>query len=199
MIFPYTRWASLSVGEVAALFRDAPFAWALAGGYAVEQFLGAPIRTHDDIDIIVFRDDQEQLYRWLAEWRLFAADPPGTLRPWGRGEYLATGIQDIWGYERAAQAWQLQIMLVDTDGEAWVSRRHPLIGGLRTDLLVLYHQLPCIRIEVQLLYKAKGNRAKDQLDFQACLPLLTPDAKAWLAQALQLAHPEGHAWQALLR
>ena len=198
MTFPYTRWTPLSVTEVAALFRDAPFPWGLAGGYAVEQFLGTSIRAHDDIDIVVFRDDQHQLYRWLGEWRLFAADPPGTLRPWNRGEYLAPGIHDIWAYERAAHAWQLQIMLIETDGDAWVSRRHPMIRGLRTDLLVPYHQVPCIRIEVQLLYKAKGNRPKDQLDVQACLPLLTHDARVWLRQALQLAHPEGHAWLALL-
>ena len=36
------------------------------------------------------------------------------------------------------------------------------------------------------------------LQFQACLPLLTRDASAWLRQALQLAHPEGHPWLALL-
>ena len=198
MTFPYTRWEPLSVAEVAALFRDAPFPWGLAGGYAVEQFLGTSIRAHDDIDIVVFRDDQDQLYQRLYAWRLFAADPPGTLRPWSRGEYLAPGIHDIWAYERAAHAWQLQIMLIETDGDAWVSRRHPMIRGLRADLLVPYHGIPCIRIEVQLLYKAKGNRAKDQLDFRACLPLLTTDAREWLRQALQLAHPEGHAWLALL-
>lgn len=198
MTFPYTRWESLSVAEVTALFRDAPFAWGLAGGYAVEQFLGTPIRAHDDIDIAMFRDDQEQLYQWLDTWRLFAADPPGTLRPWSGGEWLPPGIHDIWAHHRMAHAWQLQIMLIDTDGDAWVSRRHPLIRGLRSDLLVPYHDIPCIRIEVQLLYKAKGNRAKDQLDFQACLPQLTRDARAWLRQALQLAHPEGHPWLALL-
>jgi hypothetical protein len=111
---------------------------------------------------------------------------------------LAPGIHDIWAHQRTAHAWQLQIMLIDTDGDAWVSRRHAMIRGLRTDLLVQYHHIPCIRIEVQLLYKAKGNRAKDQLDFQACLPLLTRDARTWLRQALQLAHPEGHAWLAFL-
>jgi hypothetical protein len=138
------------------------------------------------------------LYQWRHAWRLFAADPPGTLRPWNQGEWLAPGIHDIWAYEHTAHAWQLQIMLIDTDGDMWVSRRHPLIRGLRTDLLVPYHQLPCVHIEVQLLYKAKGNRAKDLLDFQACLPLLTRDARVWLRQALQLAHPDGHAWLALL-
>src|SRR5690349_12990359 len=113
MTFPYTRWEPLSVAEVAALFRDAPFRWGLAGGYAVEQFLGTPIRPHDDIDIAVFRDDQAQLYQWLGEWRLFAADPPGTLRPWSEGEWLPAGIHDIWAHLRTARAWQLQVMLID--------------------------------------------------------------------------------------
>ncbi len=118
MTVPYTRWNPLSVAEVAALFRDAPFRWGLAGGYAVEQFLGTSIRAHDDIDIVVFRDDQDRLYQWLGEWCLFAADPPGTLRPWNRGEWLAPGIHDIWAHQRTAHAWQFQIMFIEMDGDA---------------------------------------------------------------------------------
>lgn len=194
MIFPYTLWKPLSVTEVQKLFRDSPFAWGLAGGYAVEQFLGTSIRAHDDIDIIVFRDDQHGLYQSLNDWCLYAADPPGTLRLWNENEWLGVGIHDIWGHHINARSWQLQIMLVETDGAEWVSRRHPMIRGSRSDLIVSYHGIPSIRIEVQLLYKAKGNREKDRLDFQACLPLLTVEAKTWLIQALQLAHPEGHAW-----
>ena len=194
MTFPYTLWRPLSVAAVERLFRGAPFAWGLAGGYAVEQFLGKPIRAHDDIDIVVFRDDQRQLYHWLSNWQLFAADPPGTLRPWTASEWLAFGVHDVWAHRADAHAWQLQIMLLEANGDVWFSRRQPMIRGPRRDLLVTYHHTPCVRIEVQLLYKAKGNRAKDQLDFQACLPLLTADAGAWLKQALHLEHPNGHPW-----
>src|SRR6188472_1274448 len=115
MTFPYTLWEPLSVAEVKQLFRDAPFAWGLAGGYAVEQFLGTPIRAHADIDIVVFRDDQRQLYQWLSDWQLFAADPPGTLRRWSAPEWLAFGIHDIWAHRTDAQAWQLQVMLLEAD------------------------------------------------------------------------------------
>jgi len=196
MTFPYTLWEPLAVTQVQQLFRDAPFAWGLAGGYAIEQFLGTSIRPHADIDIVVFRDDQRHLYDWLSGWRLFAADPPGTLRVWNAAEWLAFGIHDIWAHQLDAKAWQLQIMLQEADGDEWFSRRQPMIRGPRQDLLVPYHQLACVRVEVQLLYKAKGNRAKDQLDFQACLPMLTPEAKAWLKHALLLEHPEGHTWLA---
>jgi hypothetical protein len=37
---PYDRWAPLSVAEVVERFTGAPFAWGLAGGYAVERFVG---------------------------------------------------------------------------------------------------------------------------------------------------------------
>ena len=198
MLFPYHAWKPLSVAEVRHMFRNAPFPWGLAGGYAVEQFLATSIREHGDIDIIIYRDDQHHLHDWLTNWSLYAADPPGTLRAWGATEWLNPGIHDIWGHQADAQAWQLQMMLVETAGDAWVSRRHPMIRGSRADLIVDYRQIPCIRIEVQLLYKAKGNRAKDWHDFHACLPRLTVDAKAWLKQALHLAHPEGHLWHEFL-
>lgn len=196
MTFPFSHWKPLSVAEVTDLFRDAPFRWGLAGGYAVEQFLGRSIRPHDDIDVLIFRDDQRLLYQWLRGWQLFAADPPGTLRSWREAEWLALGVHDIWAHRTDADGWQLQVMLLETDGDEWFSRRNPMIRGLREDVLVQYHDIPSVRIEVQLLYKAKGNRPKDQQDFQASFPLLTAEAKVWLEQALRYQHPDGHPWLA---
>ena len=53
--------------------------------------------------------------------------------------------------------------------------------------------IPYQRPEIALLFKAKHTREKDQADFDAVLPLLDPDARAWLADALELVHP-GHPW-----
>ncbi len=41
---PFNRWNHLRVADVVTLFKDAPFAWCIAGGYAVELFLGKQIR-----------------------------------------------------------------------------------------------------------------------------------------------------------
>jgi hypothetical protein len=109
-------------------------------------------------------------------------------------EYLPFGIHDIWGHRTGAQAWELQVMLAEVDGNEWFSRRNALIRGQRNDLIAVYGGIPCVRVEVQLLYKAKGRRPKDELDFEACLPLLNASAKQWLIDNLRLAHPEGHAW-----
>ena len=179
---------------VVSLFANAPFTWGLAGGYAIEQFLGKSIRALADIDVVVYRDEQLQVQRWLTGWCLYAADPPGTLRPWSADEYLPPAIHDIWGHRMDARTWQLQLMLIEVEGDEWFSRRDAAIRGQRDDLIVAYNGIPCVRIEVQLLYKAKHCRPKDEFDFQACLPLLSAEAKRWLKDSLRQLRPEGHAW-----
>ena len=89
-------------------------------------------------------------------------------------------------------------MLTESEGDRWFSKRSRLIGGQRGDLIVAYRNVPCIRIEVQLLYKAKNPRSKDDLDFETCLPLMSAGEKRWLRTRLELLHPEGHPWQRLL-
>jgi len=44
-----------------------------------------------------------------------------------------------------------------------------------------------------LLFKATGRRARDQADFDALLPRLADRQRAWLREALGIAHP-GHRW-----
>ena len=53
--------------------------------------------------------------------------------------------------------------------------------------------MPVLSPEIQLLYKSKGRREKDEVDFARVLPLLTEEEKEWLGQALQTVTP-GHPW-----
>jgi hypothetical protein len=191
---PYDRWAPLSVEEVVATFANAPFQWCLAGGYAIEQFFGSSIRPHSDIDITVYRDEQLSVQRWLKGWELYAADPSQTLRKWCADEFLPFGSHDIWGHQVESDAWQLQIMLAEVEGDEWFSRRSPMIRGQRMGLMTVYGGIPCIRVEIQLMYKAKNPRPKDEQDFLACLPRMSAEARDWLREKLMLLYPQGHDW-----
>ncbi|MGH2458803.1 MAG: nucleotidyltransferase domain-containing protein [Chloroflexota bacterium] len=70
--------------------------WWIAGGWAIDLFVGRTTRHHDDIDVQIQRADQLAVQATLATWDLNAADPPGTLRPWKPGEVLPAHVHDIW-------------------------------------------------------------------------------------------------------
>jgi hypothetical protein len=53
--------------------------------------------------------------------------------------------------------------------------------------------IPHQRHEIGLLFKAKHTREKEHTDLDAVLPLLEPDARRWLAEALEVVHP-AHPW-----
>jgi hypothetical protein len=57
--------------------------------------------------------------------------------------------------------------------------------------------IPYLAPEIQLLYKAKGRRPKDEADFMHTLPALDRERRQWLRNALTMAHPR-HPWLDLL-
>jgi hypothetical protein len=193
-MIPFEQWQPLTLAQTLELFAGAPFTWALGGGYAIEKFLGKPIRAHEDMDVVIFRDEQLAAQAWMKDWLLFAADPPGTLREWNAGEYLPFGIHDIWGRRPEVDAWQFQFMVAEVEGDEWFSRRDPRIRGKRDDLFAEYNGVRCVRIEVQLLYKSKGRRPKDVLDFHTAVPRMTAEARDWLKNSMMLLYPDGHPW-----
>ncbi|MFJ8073782.1 nucleotidyltransferase domain-containing protein [Streptomyces sp. NPDC096176] len=194
------RWVPDSPEEVAKVFAKAAFPWWIAGGYAIELAVGRELRPHADVDVLVLRRDQALARNLLAGWDLYVADPPGQgqLRPWRSGEALPPPLHDIWCRRTPVAPWSVQLMLDEAEGDQWVSRRAPQI------------QLPIERLgrtsptgtpylapEVQLFYKAKATRAKDETDFEAVLPLLNAPQRAWLADAIQVVAPD-HPWRTRL-
>jgi hypothetical protein len=171
--------------------------WWIAGGYAIEIFVGRPLRDHGDLDVLVMRADQLRIQAALDGWDLYAVDPPGELRPWQLGEQLTQPVHDIWCRRTPAAPWSIQFMLDESTGLDWHSRR---AGAVTRPLHSLGYQTndgwPVLAPEVQLFYKATGVkiRAKDQFDFDATLPLLDPQARRWLDNALAMNAPN-HPWR----
>jgi hypothetical protein len=190
-------WQPLSVGVVAGLMRGFDRPWWFAGGHAIDHFLGYESRAHGDIDIACLRNDHQAIQRQLSGLELWCADPPGNLRPWRDGEVLCDQIHDIWCRQSAGAPWCLQLMLDECEGDEWVYRRNLAIRRPLESLIVHTGGLPWLAMEVQLLYKAgrpgAAMPAKNEQDFEACLPRLGPSQREWLASALQIAHA-GHPW-----
>lgn len=169
--------------------------WWLAGGQAIDAFLGYQSRAHGDIDIACLRRDRLAMRRRLDSLDVHCADPPGTLRPWRRDEPLPEAVHNIWCRPSPSGPWCLQAMLDENDGDSWVYRRSPAVRRPLATLCDEYGGHRFLAVEVQLLYKAPGAAtvAKNQADFDACLPRLDVNRRNWLKSALEAAHP-GHAW-----
>ena len=190
-------WEPLTPAAVCGLFAGSGVRWWIAGGWSLDLLVGRQTRRHTDMDVTVLRADADAVRAHFATWDLYVADPPGTgtLRPWRVGEKLAPHLHDVWCRRAPREPWRFQIMIDDAEDDEWVYRRHT---SVRRPVATLRGRasspdMPVLSPEIQLLYKSKGRREKDEVDFARVLPLLTEEEKEWLGQALQTVTP-GHPW-----
>ncbi|TWP51267.1 amino acid transporter [Lentzea tibetensis] len=182
------HWGPAPLEEVAELFSGFGRPWWVAGGMAIELAVGRAFREHGDVDVVVLRCDHVAVLDVLRGWELWAADPPGTLRPWLAGE-LPQHVHDVWCRPGPDAPWRLQVMIDESDGDWWVSRRDPAVRRPLSDV-VKHGVVPYLASEVQLYYKSRSPRAKDEQDFAAVREHLTDEQRAWLRQVLG----PGHHW-----
>jgi aminoglycoside-2''-adenylyltransferase len=200
---PLGIWQPWSPHEVARFFAPLAAPWWIAGGWAIDLFLGRQTRAHEDIDVQVLRRDQHAVRALFSAWDVQAALPPPRdeawpFRPWHLGDVLDESIHDIWCRAAPTQPWTLQLMIADTRDERWICRRTPRIVRSVADLGgVTADGIPYLAPEIQILYKAKGCRPKDEADFMRTLPMLDRERRQWLQNALTTAHPH-HPWLDLL-
>jgi hypothetical protein len=190
-------WQPLSVDEVATLLDGLPVRWWIAGGQAIDLFVGSPTRHHQDVDVAVLRSDQLTVQAHLNGWDLHIAHN-GRLTRWARGQLLATHEHGIWARPNPASPWRFELLVDDVLHGQWVYRRNPAVR-LPLDRLgrTTATGLPYLRPEVVLLYKAKRPRAPDEHDAGVAIPRLSGSERAWLAAAIAKDTPDHH-WLPLL-
>ncbi|MCU1459675.1 MAG: amino acid transporter [Actinomycetia bacterium] len=187
----------LSFTEVEETLEHFTGSWWIAGGWAIDLYLGRRTRDHDDVEIAVRFDDQGDLREALSGWDLHVVDE-GSLRPWERGDGLELPLHQLWARRDSHAPWSLEILFEATEGDEWIFRRDPRVRLPVADFgRVASNGLPIVAPEVELLFKAKDPRVKDESDFAHALPALDPMARAWLHAALTLVfddHPWLRAW-----
>jgi len=196
---PFGEWQPWQPKEVASFFSTLTVPWWVAGGWALDLFLGEQTRVHEDIDVQILRRDQQEVRIIFSGWDLQGADPevlPTTwpFREWKAGQVLSPNVHDIWCRPDKTAAWTIQLMVGDTLDNDWLFRRD---ARIRRPLATIGHRthegIPYLAPEIQLLYKARAPRTKDEADFARTLPALDRESRQWLAQSLALVHP-GHVW-----
>jgi len=168
-------------------------AWWIAGGWALDLFLGAEGRSHGDLDVGIFRDDALAIVASLHKWEIFEAKN-GVLDRLRVGAAPRSDVNSLWCRPLGAEEWVLELLLESRTAQNWIFRRRPEIARPIASMLErsadgLFYLAP----EIQLLYKAKVRRPQDEYDFGRVLPRLRKDAAVWLGHALRVTHPE-HPW-----
>ena len=165
--------------------------WFIAGGWAIDVFIGQETREHADIEIGMFRHDQMDLQHYLNQWR-FEKVIKGTLHPW-KQEFLQLPIHELHATNTLG-GYKLEILLNEKENGLWKFRRCPEITRPLNAVWSTSHLgIPYLNPEIVLLYKAKNTRSKDHQDFLNVKDFLHQEQKAWLREAIQLHEPE-HIW-----
>jgi len=91
-------------------------------------------------------------------------------------------------------------MIDESNGSEWYSRRCHEVRKPLEEMGVSDDQgARFLSPEIQLFYKASSPRPKDELDFEASLPLLAPTQKTWLLEAIERAYGSANVWADRLR
>lgn len=186
-----------AVSSVAEVMNDVGVWWAVAGGWAIDLWLGEQTREHHDVEVAVRRLDHAEVHGALGDrWELSCIDPPGSgWRPW-KGVLVDPPAFQL---QARSAAIEFDIFTESADQTRWYFRRDDRITRPLSEVTMRSASgIPVIRPEIQLLYMAKAMEAKNVQDFGVARPRLDHEAASWLADALAITLPD-HQWLVQLR
>jgi len=192
-----TRWSSCwTPGQVAQYLAGVTAPWCVAAGWALDLFRGTQTREHGDIEIAIpaagFPAVRDRFPGYIF-------DGVGSGRIWAdAGLDVLAAVHQTWLRDPATGNYLLDVFREPHDGDTWICRRDETIRLPYLD--IIHHTqdgIPYLAPELVLLFKAKHNRPKDQADFDATVPHMTPGQRQTLAELLVRIHP-GHSWLANL-
>jgi Aminoglycoside-2''-adenylyltransferase len=186
-------WQSIEPPTAGAWLVDLDVPWWIAGGWAIDLHVGRQTRPHRDIDVGVLRRDVGVILDAFPDWEFFEAER-GVLTRLACGRSPRPTVNSLWCRPQHGGCWTLELLLDDAIDDDWCYRREPSIRRpLPTVVRRDASELPYLAPEIQLLYKARSLRPRDQQDFEQVLPHIDSRGRAWLLDGLKRAEPE-HSW-----
>jgi hypothetical protein len=172
--------------------------WAIAGGWAIDLWLGTTTRGHHDVEVVVARQDQRRIHAALRpEWQLERIDPPSSgWRSWADDTEMIS--PPSFQAKARSSTIEFDLFMENVEDGTWFFRRDDRIRRSWDDVLTRARSgLPVVAPEVQLLYMAKSTEPKNEHDFEVARCVLTVDAAIWLSECLAVAYPD-HRWRLVL-
>ena len=201
-------WECLELDEVKSMLDPVGKPWWVAGGIALELFLGKMTRPHHDVDVAILRKDQLEFQRHLSDWELWiptgewAGEPEKSFAlflPWKPGERQLDTSQ-AWCKRSPNESWAFELLFCSGNETSWKFKRDESIELPLSDVgLTSNDGIPYLKPEVVLLHKAVSRWQGDyaETDFERTLPHLDGQQRSWLKTNLTKVKPD-HAWIAKL-
>ncbi|WP_330334323.1 hypothetical protein OHS33_34315 [Streptomyces sp. NBC_00536] len=191
------RWAAAwTPTEVATRLNGLSTPWYVAGGWAIDLFVGEHTREHSDLEIAVPAARFPEIRSRFPE---FTFDVVASDHVWELTPEVSDLAHQTWLRDPATGNYLVDVFREPHDGPTWICRRDPSIRLPYTEVIRRTPDgIPYLAPELALLFKAKAVRPKDQQDFAAALPLMDAASRRTLATYLTRVHPE-HSWLTALR
>src|SRR6185312_4061224 len=97
--------------------------WCVAGGWALDLFLGRATRDHGDVELAVFRQDQSLIHSQFPGWTL-TVSINGRREPWKPTNRLELPVHEIHAYSPDEPPEGIELLLNERD------RRIGCSGGI---------------------------------------------------------------------
>src|SRR4051794_26495177 len=100
--------------------------WCVAGGWALDLFLGRVTRAHGDVELAIFRDDQSLLHEHLHDWT-FEKIVNGRREAWHDRERLSLPVHEVHARSPGEPPQVIEFLLNERNASAWVYRRNAAV------------------------------------------------------------------------
>ena len=183
-------WEPWTPEHVASRLSGTSARWYVVAGWALDLFVGRQSRPHDDIEIGVPAESFPEIREILGDYEFYVDSG----RRWPLASDAFVSTFQTWLRDPKTGAYHLDVFREPHNGSEWLCRRDEKIRKPFAQMICYSEKgIPYMSPEVVLLFKAKGLREKDQVDFDGVIPLLSPQQIDWLRMNLQMVHP-GHVW-----
>jgi aminoglycoside-2''-adenylyltransferase len=194
-----SKWDAWRPEDVVQMLAGVDAPWYVAGGWALDLFLGAERREHRDLEIAVPGERFDEVATALSGFELFVVVAGGEGIPLPDGRERLGDTHQTWVLDTAADRWRLDVFREPSAGGTWICRRD---RSLRLPYSRLIQHtadgIPYALPEVILLFKAKhADEEKNERDFRDTAPRVGGERRRWLHDALEHIDPT-HAWLARL-
>jgi hypothetical protein len=160
------RWEDFDPSRLSSLMRGFDAPWWVAGGRALDLWMGRQTRAHQDVDVAVLREDQKRLHEAFGGWELYYATSDHRLVPYRSECWLEVPLHGVWVRPTFDAPWLCEFLLNEREGQHWVYGRNPAVRKPLDEVGVMAPAggVPILVPEIVLLYKAHELKHPSPLD-----------------------------------